>query len=115
MSEKTKITPAFKEIAFLDLVAKTSDSEGQRETYSNHAQVSITNSEILLDFYYVKQNQKGALQTVRVQRMILPHSLGKGLTNALANIIAIYEEENGVALPSSRPKQPEDKIEIWPS
>jgi hypothetical protein len=112
MAEKTKSVT--KEISFAELIAKSIESDGFHDTYANYAQITITNNELFIDFYYVRQNPKGSVQAQHAQRMILPHSLGKGLTNALANIITSFEEENGIVLPNSRQKQSDDKVEIWP-
>lgn len=94
--------------------ATLSDRE---DIYSNHAQVVVTDGEIIIDFYKLgpgKRMKEGyPLEATRVQRVYLPHSLGKGLVDAIANSIINYQEKSGIELPNHRDKRDTDKVNIW--
>jgi hypothetical protein len=101
-----------REINLAGLIAKV--KELGPSTYSNHMQCLITSHEIFLDFYSVTPNPNADnVEVKHVQRIILPLDLGKGTATALANVIAIYEEDHHITLPSSRSPQEDDKITIW--
>lgn len=91
---------------------KTSDTP---DIYANHIQVAISNNEMFLDFFYVKPSLEDATKPVitHVQRTVSPVAMAKGLASALANVIAKYEEDHNLTLPSSREPDPDDKVKIW--
>ena len=101
-----------KEISLTAMMAKI--KELGPSTYANHMQCLITSHEIFLDFYSVTPNPNADnIEVKHVQRIILPLDLGKGTATALANVIALYEEDHHTTLPSSRSPQEDDKITIW--
>lgn len=90
--------------------------------YANHVQVSITNSELILDFFFISpelnplQSTRSGLKQgklVHVQRTIVPLSLSKGIASAIANVVAEYEKNQKIVLVNSREAQPDDLIKIW--
>lgn len=91
--------------------------------YANHAQVTLTNNELVLDFYYLSPDpaiitgkthsrSKEAI-ALHVQRTVAPLSLAKGLATAIANVVAVFEAEKSTTIPTTRTRMPEDKITIW--
>ena len=105
-----KINP--KEIHVNELIDKANKTY-ERDVYANHVQVALTQNELFVDFYYVTPlGNKPELQ--HVQRMVLPVSLAKGMASAIANVVALFEEDHNQTLANSREPDPEDKINIWP-
>ena len=104
------------EISVADIVSKAKMGENP-DIYANHAQIMVTNSEIIIDFYKIAPvpEKHGAMpvSAERVQRLLLPHSLGKGLVAALANSIANFQNENNVEFPNNRVPDENDKIKVW--
>lgn len=101
---------------------KSTTSIIETGAYSNHAQVTLTNNEFTIDYYYVspkvnpvdrKASKEAEASIHHIQRIIAPVSLAKGLANAIANVVAAYEADHNISLPNARSKQPEDKISIW--
>lgn len=108
----TKKIPV-KEMTVSELTTKATKSF-ERDSYSNHIQVAITPNELFVDFYYLSPSVSKTQPVVEhVQRVVVPVSLAKGLTTALANVIASYEAEHETVLANSREADPEDKITIW--
>lgn len=87
------------------------------DIYANHAQFVVTDNEIVIDLFKLSPENKPENQpqvdAVRVQRILLPHSLGKGFVNALANAIVMYEENSGNHLPNNRGRRDTDKVNVW--
>lgn len=107
-----KIPP--KDISVADLLSKAGKTF-DRDSYSNHIQVVITANELFIDFFYISPVVGKSTPTMdHVQRIIIPVSLAKGLTTALANVVASHETEHDTILPNSREPDPDDKITIWP-
>ena len=100
-------------ISVEDLLNKVTLSD-KPDIYSNHIQVSISSNEMFLDFYYISPISGKQPKITHVQRVVAPVAMTKGLASALANIVAQYEDDHNVTLPTSRETQPEDKITIWP-
>jgi len=119
MTAKTTQPPRTKEK--LPLI---SSLETEKGFYSNHIQVSLTNTEMIIDFFIVgpelalpspgaySHTQKGKF--IHVHRAIAPLPLAKGLASAIANVVAEYEADHQETLSNSRLPLPEDKITIWP-
>lgn len=90
--------------------------ERERATlYANHAQLSITPNEIIVDLFVLAPipGQAEKPEATLVQRVVIPHGLAKGLATALANLVAGYERETGKLIPFNRTPDPDDVIEIW--
>lgn len=109
-------TPKTKtEITTSELLAKAKPANNP-DFYANHIQVSISSNELFIDFYYISpvvgSSSKPTAQ--HIQRTVSPIGMAKGLASALANIVAAYEAEHNVTLPSSREADPNDKINLWP-
>lgn len=105
------------EISIPELLAKAAQAPENPDLYVNHAQIVITNNEIVVEFYYLSPTNIVTNLQVKAtlkQRIILPHALGKGLATALANVIASYEDDNETVLPNNRIKAEDEKIVIWP-
>lgn len=102
------------EIPVNELLVKAVRSDNP-DFYSNHVQVSISANELFIDFYYLSPTPGNAAKPIakHIQRTISPIALAKGLASALANVIATYEEEHNVTLPTTREPGAEDKIKIW--
>ena len=111
---KTILTQS-KQVDINQIVAKDTLAEGA-SPYSNFAQVSISNFELIIDFYQLQPTpgRNPPVSAVQVHRVLIPLSLGKGLATAMANVIASYEAENNVVIPNGREPDPTDKIKIWP-
>jgi len=114
MAEKTKANPGI-QYTVGELVAKVIKPEDAKDLYANYAQVMVTSSEMFLDFFYLSRalGKNTSVKATHVQTIIIPHGLAKGLTLAIANSIATYEDDNNVNLPNQRGKQEGDKITIW--
>jgi hypothetical protein len=100
-----------------DIIAKAKIDESHPDIYANHAQVVMTNNELILDFYYIAPNPSPSktvnMQATRTQRIVLPLYSAKGIATAIANTIAIFEEDHNITLPNQRVAPAEDKIKIW--
>lgn len=98
-----------------ELLPKAKPSESP-DIYANHIQVSVSGNEIFLDFYYISPNisdpQKPTIQ--HIQRTVSPIPLAKGLATAIANVVAMFEKDHDVVLPSARETNEMDLITIWP-
>jgi len=96
-----------------DVIAQV--KRDQPPVYANHAQISMTNNEIFLDFFRIDPLVEGgvSVEAVHVNRVIIPHSLGKGFATAIANVIAQYEEDHGTKVPNFRVPEGSEKIKIW--
>lgn len=103
------------QILVADLLAKA-EKTFSGDIYVNHIQVSLTDHELFIDFYYTSPqvSKTSPVKMQHVGRMIAPVALAKGLATALANMVANYEADNNVNLPNSRIPDPSDKITIWP-
>ena len=104
----------FKEYKISDLM-DSAEVLDNPDLYINHARFLVTSSEIVIDLYKISPGQREELsvKAEKIQRLILPHSLGKGFVEGLANAINIYEEDNKVKLVNSRVSGPRDKIKVW--
>ncbi len=113
---ETKEEPEKREVSIKEVLATATLSENP-DIYANHAQFLVTNSEIIIDLYKlspdVRVNKKLKVTATRIQRLILPHSLGKGFVEGLANAIASFQDNQGVELVNSRGKDPSDRIKVW--
>lgn len=103
------------EIRINDLLEQAAPAGTGLPLYANHVQLHATTNETLLDFYLLGPTPTGetVMKASHVQRIVIPPSLLKGLTTALANLVDSIEAKTGTSLPLGRPKQPEDRIELW--
>jgi hypothetical protein len=83
--------------------------------YANQAHFSVTQNEIIMDFYVIGPSTTGETkpELIRVQRILLPNGIGKGFVTGLANAIAKYEKIMNIILPNQRGKVEGDEIELW--
>ncbi len=112
----TQDDPEKREVSIKEVLATATVSETP-DIYANHAQFLVTNSEIIIDLYKLspdlRASKKLKVNAMRVQRVIVPHSLGKGFVEGLANAIASFQDNQGVELVNSREKDPSDRIKVW--
>jgi hypothetical protein len=85
------------------------------DIYANHAQFTITVNEIIIDLYKIFPDHKSKIgvSSERLQRVFIPHSLGKGFVEGLANAIQNYQDDTGNQLVNNREKTENDKIKVW--
>jgi hypothetical protein len=104
------------DVRIQDLINSSNRDEQRPDFYANYVQVSLTNSELFLDFYYLAPDTQKSppLAAKFVQRVICPQAIAKGLASAIANTVVSYEMDNGVVLPLQRPPSPDDQVVIWP-
>ena len=104
----------YKEYKISDLM-NSAEVLDNPDIYINHARFMVTSSEIVIDLYKISplQGEDLTVKSERVQRLFLPHSLGKGFVEGLANAINNFEEDNNVKLINSRARAPRDKIKVW--
>jgi hypothetical protein len=112
----TKKSTARENLSPQDLIKKIKSDVEIKSTYSNHAQITVSANEMVIDFYTLEESIRhdGERMASHTQRVILPLSIGKGLASALANVVAAYEDATGTTLPNLRRKEEYDKITIWP-
>jgi hypothetical protein len=111
----TKDIPVNRNFSVQQVIEKAQVIADEQGTYANYIQMSLTNNDAVFDFYQIAPvTGKPLPKAFMVQRMVIPLSLLKGFTTALANSIAQFEIDNkDVILPNSREKQPGDQFEIW--
>lgn len=103
-----------KSYSIKNTVGEAKIDDERADVYSNHARILISQNELFLDFYYIAPKPNtGEPETVRIQRIIFPLNVAKGLTMALANMVAQYESDHDITLPNTREKQKDDQISIW--
>jgi hypothetical protein len=114
MSESKKNPPSVG-MSLADLAVK-SEKVYEKDAYANHVQVSLSTTELFVDFFFVSPqfSTTAPVKTQHVGRLITSVALAKGLASALANVVASHEEEHNIILPNSRTPDPDDKIVIWP-
>lgn len=108
-------TPLEKEVQISHILKEIGEPENQ-SLYANHAQFSMTTHEIIIDLFKISPVPGSNPQHVKseyLQRIFIPHSLGKGFATALANIIDSYERDNNVQVQNNRTPPKEDTIVIW--
>ena len=113
---KDSDTSGKKEYSVAEIISKAKIGDNP-DIYANHAQIMVTNAEIIIDLFKISPDP--AKQTTMkisaemVQRILLPHSLGKGLVDALANSIANFQIENNIEFQNNRKPDVNDKIKVW--
>ena len=99
-------------ILLKDILVNVENTEN--EFYANHSQITLSTDEMILDFYKITPDPgRDMPHTKHIARFTLPITHGKGLSTAIANVIASYEEQTGTTLPNRREKEHTDKIIIW--
>jgi hypothetical protein len=109
-----KVDQTSREISIVEILkqAKICDTP---DIYANHAQFVVTPSEIIIDLFKLAPDTKSKIgvNAERIQRIILPHSIGKGFVEGLANAINNYQQEAGVELVNTRSNEPNDQIRVF--
>jgi hypothetical protein len=97
------------------LILNAKDDRPAPTVYANHAQFSMGENELYLDFYRIEPEPADPrnVQAFLVQRVAIPHGLAKGLATAVANLVAGFENALGIAIPLNRTPDPNDLIKIW--
>jgi Protein of unknown function (DUF3467) len=91
----TKIS---KTLSIPEAVKKAESIAQDSGIYSNYVQFSVTTNEIILDFYYLVPpiSDMSSVKATHLQRVIVPHTIGKAFAKTLGNVISTYEEEQGI-------------------
>lgn len=102
-------------VSLLPALQKAKESDTAPRIYANHVRFSVNSNEIIIDLYRIESEFATAEtpQAFLLQRVFIPHGLGKGFATALANAIARFEKAIGTNFPNNREPDPEDIINIW--
>lgn len=112
-SKRSSLVQGVQTLNISTLISKAIDRSSGQYLYANHAQFTVTDKEINLDFYFVGVSPTSEIEASFIQRIVIPHVLGKGFTTGLANAIASFESGQNIILPNQRQPLPDDKITIW--
>ncbi len=83
--------------------------------YANHVRFQANANEFLMDLYNVAPlpGKDNRISLKLLQRVAVPHHLAKGFVTAFANVIAFWEEADGITLLNQREIHETDRIVIW--
>jgi hypothetical protein len=103
-----------REISLTEILANSKINDIP-DIYANHAQFVVTQSEIIIDLFKISpdSNSDIGVNAIRIQRIFLPHSIGKGFVEGLANAINNFQHDTGIELVNTRDKNPNDKIKVF--
>lgn len=76
------------------------------DLYCNHAQVSLSANDMILDFYLISPEVGNyeQLKAIHVQRIIIPLNMAKGLAGAVLEAVGMFEQQTGFTLFDTRGK-----------
>lgn len=103
------------EIYIPDKLPSADTSHTPPPAYSNHIRLSLTENELILDFYQIliSRVQPGSIDLSLIHRLIVPSGNAKGLAEALVNVIVNTEQQQNIKLPLQRESQPGDRVQLW--
>src|SRR4030067_1929474 len=95
-SKSVQLEQGTQTVNLVELIENAVDRSSGQYLYANHAQFTVTDKEVNLDFYFVGVSPTATIEASFTQRIVIPHALAKGFATGLANAIASYEAGQGV-------------------
>lgn len=79
-----------------DLLPKAISTQSGPDIYSNFAQVTMTNNELILDLYISGPipGNPSAVKITHLQRVVFPHTVAQGLVDAIQTTVSSYQSNH---------------------